>query len=94
MVLGSVINWTVYRTLDLTVGTLWWVATNTSVGIYHAGRYLIGYNNTDQRTSKEFHKEKEDLLLLKEQNMLLKQQNELLRKQSELNSKTIKESPF
>jgi hypothetical protein len=93
MVLGTVIDWTVYRTLDLTVGTLWWVATNTGFGIYNAGCYLAGYNNKPiEQNSKESHKE--DLILLKEQNMLLKEQNELLKKQSHVKTLIYKESPF
>uniref|UniRef100_A0A6C0E7L4 Uncharacterized protein n=1 Tax=viral metagenome TaxID=1070528 RepID=A0A6C0E7L4_9ZZZZ len=92
MVFGAIIDWTIYRTLDLTVGTLWWVASNTGYSIYNASCYLIGSkgSNSPDQTKKT----NDDLVLLKEQNMLLKEQNELLRKRNMSSDNKSKESPF
>lgn len=86
MVFGTIIDWTVYRTLDLTVGTLWWVTSATGRGIYNAGAYLTGYGTTEEEESLE----ETQLKILKEQNELLKEQNKLL-KEKQTRSK---EAPF
>jgi hypothetical protein len=86
MVLGTIIDWTIYRTLDLTVVTALWVLSSAGTGIYNTGRYLAGYSNDTPPESKK------EIIHLTEQNKLLKEQNELLRHRN--NVFKNKESPF
>ncbi len=78
MVLGSILNWAVGRTLDFTFDTIWWITKSTGQGIYNAGYYLVISRKKNDIT-------KDDLVLsniddIKEQNELLKQEIVLLKK--------------
>ncbi len=77
MVLGSILNWAVGRTLDFTFDTIWWITKSTGQGIYNAGYYLVISRQKNGIT-------KDDLVLsniddIKEQNELLKQEIILLK---------------
>ena len=78
MVLGSIVNWVVFRSLDLTVSTIWWVTTTTTSGLYNAGHYIIYRQSPYNNVNKEM-LELMPISLLKEQNELLKEQNSILR---------------
>jgi len=41
MVLGSILNWIVGRSLDFTVNSAFWLTQKTVYGIYSIGYYLI-----------------------------------------------------
>jgi hypothetical protein len=93
MVLGSIINWVVFRTLDLSVNTILWVTQKTVVGVYNVGHYLIIPKkniNNDSLKLKESIEYLEMLPLpeiyeLKQKELsLVKEQNKLLRKEIEL----------
>lgn len=91
MVLGPIINWVVFRTLDLTVSTIYWVTTKTATGIYNVGHYLIvpkkeiNSANLDESFDMVSFKLSDintvelELNLIKEQNQLLKQEIELIK---------------
>jgi hypothetical protein len=43
MVIGVIIDWAVYRTLDLAAYSVWWLTKKTGEGIYYTGKYLATY---------------------------------------------------
>ncbi len=91
MVFGSIMNWVVFRTLDLTVSTIWWATKSTAYGVYSVGHYIIVPKNTYHPTDESFEmiplmisnndNSSNELLIIKEQ---LKEQTELLRNEIEL----------
>lgn len=89
MVLGSIMNWVVFRTLDLTVSTIWWATKSTAYGVYSVGHYIIVPKNTYHPLDESFEmiplmitdRENNELVIIKEQ---LKEQTELLRNEIEI----------
>jgi len=92
MVIGTIIEWSVYRTLDLTLGTLWWVTKATGQGIFSAGAYMTGY--VAEKPKEEI--TLTELKTLKEQNELLKEQNSLLKHRTphQTSDQMSAEAPF
>ena len=96
MVLGSIMNWVVFRTLDLTASTIWWATKSTVYGVYYIGHYIIVPKNYP-KIDESFEmiqlmitdKENNELLVIKEQ---LKEQTELLREEIELLKSINKQS--
>lgn len=90
MVLGTVIDWAVFRTLDLALGVVCWVTYKTGQGIYALGTYMLGSKDPkkDQKLIEyqPILLSEEDLEKLHKENELLKEQNKLL-KSSLSNSK-------
>jgi hypothetical protein len=90
MVLGSIVNWVVFRTLDLTAYTAWWLTKTTVSGVYYVGKYLVVPKNKNQ-TQNQFHIQEHELFemipieynieYMKQQNDLLRQQNTILKNQ-------------
>lgn len=93
MVLGTIIDWTIYRTLDLTVVTLWWITKKTGLGIYSAGTYITGYGSESHKEEIE-EIELKKIQTLKEENKLLKEQNEILKTKLIHKGKMSMEAPF
>ncbi len=86
MVLGAIVNWVVFRTLDFTTNAIWWATKTTVYGVYSVGHYMIVPRPQAESfemiplmiTGKENENEKE-LIFIKEQNELLKEEVELLK---------------
>jgi hypothetical protein len=95
MVLGSIVNWVVFRTLDLTVYTAWWITKTTASGVYYAGKYLIPLNQSPYQTknNNKNNKNNNEEIEMTELNDILyhnngidyiKKQNELLKEQNSI----------
>lgn len=87
MVLGSILNWVVGRSLDLTVNTICWITQKTACGIYYVGCYLIKKKqnqindiNNDIYNENDF----QIIFLTKNELNILYSQNELLKKEIDL----------
>ena len=90
MVFGSILNWVVGKSLDMTFDSIWWITKKTGQGLLNAGYYIIitrNHNNKEDKDENiimdEINKDfiiisKEELLLIKEQNELLKEEIKLL----------------
>jgi hypothetical protein len=93
MVLGSILNWIVGKSLDMTFDSIWWVAKKTGQGFFNAGYYIVITRNQNDNDKENKDKEniimdeinkdlitisKEELLVIKEQNELLKEEIKLL----------------
>ena len=86
MVLGAIVNWVVFRTLDFTTNAIWWATKTTVYGVYSVGHYMI-VPISKQSTSEAFemiplmitNTENKELVIIKEQNELLKNEVELLK---------------
>jgi hypothetical protein len=89
MVLGSILNWAVGRTLDFTFDTIWWITSNTGQGIYNAGYYLI-----ISRKNKDSIENDAYLLIneIKEQNKLLKEEIIILKQLQQKDSECLTNS--
>ena len=86
MVLGSILNWAVGRTLDFTLDSAIWITKTTGNGLLYAGYYLINYRKTQNNQNNQENQEnqhnleiKELLNLTKEELQLLKEQNQNLK---------------
>ncbi len=83
MVLGSILDWVVFRTLDLSTFSLWWLTTKSisgvANGIYTIGSYMIVPKKTIQTEEKFEMLPMNEFMLFKEQNDLLKEQNKILK---------------
>ena len=98
MVLGSILNWVVGRSLDLTVNTICWITQKTIYGIYCAGYYLIKkkenqINDIDKNDFQIIFFTKKELDILFNQNELLKKEIDLLKKIENINT-TIPNTPI
>jgi hypothetical protein len=80
MVLGSIINWVVFRTLDLTVYTAWWITKTTASGVYSVSKYLVVPRNKKQNPIQD--QELFEMLPIEYNMEYMKQQNDLLRQQN------------
>ena len=86
MVFGAIINWVVFRTLDLTVSTIWWATKSTAYGVYSVGHYIIVPKTTYHQRDESFEmitdnsNSNNELVIIREQ---LKEQTELLRNEIE-----------
>ena len=90
MVLGSILNWAVGRTLDFTLDSAIWITKTTGNGLLYAGYYLINYRKSQNQNNKNNQENqnnqnnqnnleiKELLNLTKEELQLLKEQNKIL----------------
>ncbi len=93
MVFGSILNWVVGKSLDITFDSIWWITKKTGQGLLNAGYYIIISRNQNDKENKDKNKEniimdeinndlitisKEELLVIKEQNELLKEEIKLL----------------
>jgi hypothetical protein len=91
MVFGSILNWVVGKSLDITFDSIWWITKKTGQGLLNAGYYIvITRNQNDKDKDKneniimdEINNDlitisKEELLVIKEQNELLKEEIKLL----------------
>jgi hypothetical protein len=88
MVLGSIVNWVVFRTLDLTAYTAWWITKTTVSGVYSVGKYLVVPSKKNQNQNQIQDHELFEMLpieynmeYMKKQNDLLRQQNTILKNQ-------------
>jgi hypothetical protein len=84
MVLGSIVNWVVFRTLDLTVYSAWWVTKQTLSGVYYVGKYLVvPKNENPQQHQLELEMFEmipmETIEHLRKQNNFLREQNTILK---------------
>ena len=91
MVLGSILNWVVGRSLDLTVNTICWITQKTAYGIYYVGYYLIKkkqnqINDIDNKIDNDIYNENDFqiIFLTKNELNILYSQNELLKKEIDL----------
>ncbi len=93
MVFGSILNWIVGKSLDITFDSIWWVTKKTGQGLLNAGYYIVITRNQNDKDKENKDKEniimdeinkdlitisKEELLIIKEQNELLKEEIKLL----------------
>jgi hypothetical protein len=78
MVLGSIVNWVVFRTLDLSAYAIWWLTKTSVYGAYSIGHYMIVPKNKTFENMELVHLSEKELILFKEHNELLKKQNSLL----------------
>jgi hypothetical protein len=83
MVLGSILNWVVGRTLDFTLDSAIWITKTTGIGLINAGYYLVNYRNqTNQNQIEDTNKQIQELLnLTKDEIIILREQNQLLKKE-------------
>ena len=86
MVLGSILNWVVGRTLDFTLDSAIWITKTTGNGLINAGYYLVNYrkqsNQSNQTQIEDTNKQIQELLnLTKDEIMILREQNQLLKKE-------------
>jgi hypothetical protein len=96
MVLGSILNWIVGKSLDMTFDSIWWITKKTGQGFLNAGYYIIitrnqndndkDKDNNENIMMDEINKDlitisKEELMVIKEQNKLLKEEIKLLQKE-------------
>ncbi len=92
MVLGSILNWVVGRTLDFTLDSAIWITKKTGNGLLYTGYYLINYrkqqnnneiqnenNNQNQNQNENNIEMKELLNLTKEELHLLREENQNLK---------------
>jgi hypothetical protein len=91
MVLGSILNWVVGRSLDLTVNTICWITQKTAYGIYYVGYYLIKkkqnqINDINNKIDNDIYNENDFqiIFLTKNELNILYSQNELLKKEIDL----------
>lgn len=91
MVLGSILNWVVGRSLDLTVNTICWITQKTACGIYYVGCYLIKkkqnqINDINNKIDNDIYNENDFqiIFLTKNELNILYSQNELLKKEIDL----------
>ena len=93
MVLGSILNWIVGRSLDFTVNSAFWLTQKTVYGIYSIGYYLIKKKpDNDNSNNNEFEiifLSKNELNILYEQNKLLKSEIDLLKKKENITENEI-----
>lgn len=98
MVLGSILNWVVGRSLDFTVNSAFWITQKTVYGIYSIGYYLIKKkpdndnstnNNNNNNEFEIIFLTKNELNILYEQNKLLKSEIDLLKKKENIIEKEI-----
>jgi hypothetical protein len=82
MVLGSIVNWVVFRTLDLTAYTAWWITKTTVSGVYSVGKYLVVPRNKNQIQYPARDQELFEMLPIEYNMEYMKQQNDLLRQQN------------
>ncbi len=99
MVFGSILNWVVGKSLDMTFDSIWWITKKTGQGLLNAGYYIIITRNHNNKEDKE-DKDKEDkdkdeniimdeinknfIIISKEELLLIKEQNELLKEEIKL----------
>lgn len=86
MVLGSIVNWVIFRTLDLTAYTAWWITKTTVSGVYSVGKYLVipmkkKQNQINDSELFEMLPIEYNMEYMKKQNDLLRQQNAILKNQ-------------
>ncbi len=91
MVLGSILNWVVGRTLDFTLDSIIWITKTTGNGLLSSGYYLINYRKNQNQTTENQNQNqnqniennnlemKELLNLTKEELELIKEQNQILK---------------
>ncbi len=98
MVLGSILNWVVGRTLDFTLDSILWVTRTTGQGIITLGYYVTSRNakQNDGKNEKEHLIElreltKAEIEMLKEQNNILKEELVILKKLNPNLAKTFSE---
>ncbi len=89
MVFGSILNWVVGRSLDLTVNTICWITQKTAYGIYYVGYYLIKKKQNqinDIKIDNDIYNENDFqiIFLTKNELNILYSQNELLKKEIDL----------
>ena len=82
MVLGSIVNGVVFRTLVLTAYTAWWITKTTVSGVYSVGKYLVVPRNKNQIQYQEQNQELFEMLPIEYNMEYMKQQNDLLRQQN------------
>lgn len=78
MVIGSIVNWVVFRTLDLSASAIWWLTKTSVSGVYSIGHYMIVPKKDPIEKLEMIHLTEKELLLFKEHNELLRKQNQLL----------------
>jgi len=97
MVFGSILNWIVGKSLDITFDSIWWVTKKTGQGLLNAGYYIVitrNQNDKDKNKDKE-NKEKNEKIIMdeinndliclsKEEFIAIKEQNELLKEEIKL----------
>ncbi len=85
MVLGSILNWVVGRTLDFTLDSAIWITKTTGNGLIYAGYYLVNYRKQQNQSQNENKNQNENLEmkellnLTKEELNILKEQNQNLK---------------
>lgn len=93
MVFGSILNWVVGKSLDITFDSIWWITKKTGQGVLNAGYYIIISRNQNDKDkeNKEINKNiimdeiNNDLIYLsKEEFIAIKEQNELLKEEIKL----------
>jgi hypothetical protein len=97
MVFGSILNWIVGKSLDITFDSIWWVTKKTGQGLLNAGYYIVitrNQNDKDKNKDKENKEKNENIImdeinndlicLSKEEFIAIKEQNELLKEEIKL----------
>ena len=93
MVFGSILNWVVGKSLDITFDSIWWITKKTGQGVLNAGYYIIISRNQNDKDKENKEKNKNiimdeinnDLIYLsKEEFIAIKEQNELLKEEIKL----------
>ena len=87
MVIGSIVNWVVFRTLDLSASAIWWLTKSSVYGVYSIGHYMIVPKDIMPEKIEMVHLTEKELLLFREHNELLKIQNKLLEETCNPNEK-------
>ena len=89
MVLGSILDWVVFRTLDASTFTLWWITTKSITGLAN-GVYSVGSYMIVPRKKTQIENSFEMLPLPEHEMMIIRQQNDLLREQNKILRDAIK----
>jgi hypothetical protein len=92
MVFGSILNWVVGKSLDITFDSIWWITKKTGQGVLNAGYYIIISRNQNDKENKDKNKEniimdeinKDLITISKEEFIAIKEQNELLKEEIKL----------
>lgn len=94
MVFGSILNWIVGKSLDITFDSIWWITKKTGQGVLNAGYYIIITRNQNDKENKDKDKDKENIIMdeinkdlitiSKEELLAIKEQNELLKEEIKL----------
>ena len=87
MVLGSILNWVVGKTLDFTLYSILWATKKTGQGVLSLGYYVTSINSTTNTPNTEETQlleliplTKVEIEMLREQNNILKEELAILKK--------------